>query len=300
MWSLENNEQQRAVSYSDYAVRQSYKQAKLTHAVALTESRRFAEATIAWDSLRSGKDSVTAELAARMRDVLTMPATTAFLMSDNDKYAYARYRLSAGDSLKVFELVPTITNDNVKAKTLLDLAQKCYAADAPFAALNILQRMVGIELTDANIGEQMQILELLARVRMGSVPEVIETLKQNPIEFKGKNKKYKIYFDALAAEAVNDSTNANRYYHWLGDDPYFEDGLLAAANYFSNKGLTSYTMLADAVLHHPSSVRLKRAYALEAARNGFDTYAISAATELNDAKLLAEVQQIIKDKAHRP
>jgi hypothetical protein len=101
--------------------------------------------------------------------------------------------------------------------------------------------------------------------------------QQKPSDFSGKNKKYKVYSDALAAETGGDSAKANVYYSWLGNaNPYFDDGVIAAAKYFRNKGNTSYNILAEAMLYHPSSTKIREAYALESARVGFEDYARNA------------------------
>jgi hypothetical protein len=298
MWALENDEPQRASGYAEYALQQNYAPANLVYAVALTESLKFKEASSAWDSLKIGTDSLITVLAGRMHN-----AMAGTLNGDEEVYIFARYRLTVADSSQIFALAPFITDDNVKAKVLLDFAQKLYSIDKPSAALHSLNRIVGLQLTDARIGEQMQVLELLARVRMGSVKEVIDALKQNPVDFKGKNKRYKIYFNALAAEQAGDSTNANKYYQWLGTNPFFEDGLIAAAKYFKNKGTVGYNLLADGLLYHPSSIKIRKAFALESARIGFDDYALRAVDELRpflnttDYSLLSkEVLDLIKQR----
>lgn len=276
MWALENDEPQRAFGYAEYALKQNYAPANLSYAVAMTESGRLNESVVAWDSLKVKTDSLISLLAVRMSNALKGSIT-----NDEETYIYTRYRLSVADSAKLFAMIPTISDDNIKAKALLDFALRLYNLDKPSAALYSLQRIVGLELSDGTIGEQMQILELLARVQMGAKKEVLDALRQQPVDFKGKNRKYKIYFDALAFEAAGDSTNAGKYFEWLGNhDPFFEDGQIAAANYFRNKGVKSYNMLADALLYHPSSVKIKKAYALQSARSGFDDYALRAVDEL--------------------
>ncbi|HMJ71245.1 MAG TPA: hypothetical protein VK508_20255 [Cyclobacteriaceae bacterium] len=284
VWSIENDEPQRALGYADYAVSQRYAPAQLTYAVALTENlpaggnEQLRNTITAWDSLRTGGDTITNALANRIRRALLQPSAS---LSDEDKYVYARYRLSAADSNTFFDLVPTVQDDNVKAKILLDLAQKFHSMDKPRAALRSLQRVAGLELTDPAIGPRMQLLEMLSRVRMGQTSIVLQALQQYPVGFKGKEKKYKVYFDALAAQAAGDSTNANKYFHWLGEaNPYFEDGLIAAAEYFQKKGDTSYNLIAEGLLYHPSSIRIRKAYTLESARQGFEGYSRNALASL--------------------
>lgn len=278
MWALDNDEPQRALGYAEYAVSQLYPPATLTHAVALTENlpagnAEFNKAVLAWDSLTHAADTVTATLAKSIH--------ASLLGSQNDAYVFARYRLTANDSNAYFDLVPSAGDDNTKAKILLDLAEKSFASGNPNGALKTLQRIVGLELTDPLIGRRMQLLEMMARTNLGQTSIVLDVLKQNPIDLKGKEKKYRVYFDALAAQAAGDSTNANKYFAWLGTaNPYFEDGLIAAADYFQNKGITSYSMLAEGLTHHPSSIRIRKAYALESARRGFEDYARRALDEL--------------------
>jgi hypothetical protein len=284
VWSIENDEPARGLGYADYAVSQSYGPAQLTYAVALTENlpaagnEQLRNAIIAWDSLRVGGDTITNALANRIHRVLSQQPAS---FSDEDKYVFARYRLSASDSARFFDLVPTVQDDNVKAKILLDLAQKFHKMDNPRAALRSIQRIAGLQLTDPAIGPGMQVLEMLSRVRMGQTSVVVQAMKQNPVVFKGKEKKYKVYFDALGAQTAGDSTNANKYFHWLGTaNPYFEDGVIAAAEYFQNKGHTSYNLLAEALLYHPSSIRIRKAYAVESARRGFEDYSRNALATL--------------------
>jgi hypothetical protein len=303
MWSLENDEPQRALGYADYAVSQSYGPAQLTYAVALTENLRTGNeqlraAIIAWDSIRQGKDTTTAALANRIHTVLSQQSSP---LSDGDKHVFARYKLSVSDSNRFFDIVPTVQDDNTKARILLELAQKFNAADNPRAALRSLQRIVGLQLTDPAIGLQMRLLEMLSRVRMGQTSAVLDALKQTPMDFKGKEMKYKVYFDALQAQASGDSVNANKNFHWLGTaNPYFEDGMIAAAEYFQKKGNTSYNLLAESLQYHPSSVRIRKAYALESARQGFEDYARNTLVALkpligsrDHAELTKEVERLL-------
>lgn len=287
MWALENDEPRRAIGYADYAVTQKYPPARLTHAVALTENlpgtdQDLRKAITGWDSVTVDNDTVTANLKARVKAALLDP--------QSDGYLSSRYHFTVSDSNRFFDLVRTVPDDNARAKVILELAQKFLDAGNPGGAIRTLQRIVGLELTDASIGHRMQILEMLARISAGQTSLVLDAFKQNPMEFKGKEKKYRVYLDALAARAAGDSTNANKYFLWLGTaNPYFEDGLIAAADYFQNKGNTSYDMLAAGILYHPSSVRIMKAYTLESARQGFEDY---ARTTLNELQPLVSAREL--------
>ncbi len=97
----------------------------------------------------------------------------------------------------------------------------------------------------------------------------------------------------MKAATAGDSAKANVYYKWLGTaNPYFDDGIIAAANYFSKKGNTSYNILAEARLYHPSSINIQKAYALESARQGFETYARNALTSFSQRSTQKNTQSL--------
>lgn len=310
LWALENNEPTRALDYADYSMRQNYGPSELTHAAVLTEiaptgGAWIDSAAFAWDKLSAAQDSITVNLSKRMNRILSMSPNTAVTeLSDEDKYAFARYRYSTTDSSAIYGMVAAVQNDDIKARMLLELAERHAAQDHPGSALHVLAKIGGLELTDRAIGERMRILEMLARVQSGQSTAVLEALQQEPIAFAGKDKKYKIYFEALRASAANDSTAGKKLFGWLGQQPFFEDGIIAAAEYFRGKGLTSYQIISDGVLYHPSSIRIRKAYAIESARSGLDEYAVAALQDLKSlisasdyAKLASKVGRLIAERS---
>jgi hypothetical protein len=93
-------------------------------------------------------------------------------------------------------------------------------------------------------------------------------------------------YTALIAESSGDTTLARKNYEILGTyNPYFEEGLIASSNFFRNDntgGLKSYTILAEAIQINANSIRLLKAYTLEATRLGFDEYAFNAQQRLKN------------------
>ena len=88
----------------------------------------------------------------------------------------------------------------------------------------------------------------------------------------------------MQSEAQKDNSTASRHYKWLATaNPYFEDAVISSAYYFKNNGndnLLPYTILTDALHANPFSVKLLKAYSIEAARLGFSDYANSALERL--------------------
>ena len=104
------------------------------------------------------------------------------------------------------------------------------------------------------------------------------------ISFDDSRSLEKILYTALIAESSGDSTLAEKNFKILATyNPYFEEGIIAAANFYRNKGydrLKPYTILAEAIQINGNSIRLLKAYVAEANRQGFDEYAASAGQRL--------------------
>src|SRR5690606_34939568 len=94
----------------------------------------------------------------------------------------------------------------------------------------------------------------------------------------------KTLYTALIAESSGDSTAAETNYKILATyNPYFEEGIIAAADFYRNNGterLKPYNILAEAIQINANSIRLLKAYIKEAYRQGFDEYANSPAERL--------------------
>lgn len=302
LWALDKREPKRALAYADYSISQGFRRAPIVHAVSLTEGLRIKESTLtsalkAWDSVAHGADTLAHQLAVDMARVLTSEPQALSSFTDTEKYSFARYRYTLGDSSKVFELVSSMTDDDIKARVLLDFAQDLVDADQLHAAHHMLERMTGFSLSDPNIGKQMALLEMITVAGINGPSRVVDAVKQLPFTFEGKDRRYKILFDAWTAEVAGDTTNATRLYEWLSThDPFFDDGILSAARYFRGKGFVAYNLLSEAVLYHPSSIRIRKAYALESARRGFQTYSETMIEELK-AVLGSKDWQRLKQEA---
>jgi hypothetical protein len=91
------------------------------------------------------------------------------------------------------------------------------------------------------------------------------------------------------SEANNDTATAARNYFILSTyNPYFEEGIVAAADYYrdhSKDNLRAYNILAEAVQLNDNSLKLWNAYIREAIRVGFDEYAVSALQRVEEIRL---------------
>ena len=108
----------------------------------------------------------------------------------------------------------------------------------------------------------------------------LEEIYFSGIEFDDERQLEKMFFKAIMAESSGDVQTAEPLYKYLAHaNPFFEEGILAAADFYKRKdpeSLKAYEILTESIYVNAWSIRLVKAYAEEAARKGFDTYAESA------------------------
>lgn len=282
LWALDQENPGIALDYFTHSVEADYKQAKLYNAIALTEAGRTERALIAWDSVAS-RSSAEKEIATRIKNILTLTYTQALALGDEDKYQFCRYNVSLHDTTNFLRIVNTFHDANYKAQALLDMAKKNFRADRILPAIRFYNQVSGLKLTDKKLYEDIRYFELRMLASRKEVRKLANQINKG-ITFDSAHTLEKLLYAALISESGSDMTTAAKNYELLGRmNPFFEDGILAAADFFRNQDTKShkpYDILAEAIQVNSYSIRLLKAYATEAARIGFDEYAASAVQRL--------------------
>lgn len=283
LWALEQNNPILAASYFNYADLGNYKSAKFYYAIAQTEAGRIPEALSAWDSVARGGNASQQALATNIRRILTLPATEAAGLTDAEKYQFCRYRIGLRDSVLFDKIVNTFNVADYKAQALLDISMRYFEADHLVPAIRFFNRIAGLTLTDKNLYENVRHAELrmlTARKELRSLARQIN----KGITFDQSQELEKILYTALISGEGGNLEQAHKNYAILATyNPYFEEGILAAADFYRQNDkdkLRPYTILAEALQVNANSIRLLKAYIAEAARQGFDEYAASATERL--------------------
>ncbi|AYB29888.1 hypothetical protein [Chryseolinea soli] len=285
LWALEQQNPDLANSYFTYADTYEYKEARFYSAIALTEARRIPEALMAWDTVSRDRDVTRQAIAVQIKKILTMPLQDVLKGSDAEKYQYCRYRIGLRDSTDFNRIANTFDNANYKAQALLDLSRRYFEADRLAPAINLFNRIAGLELTDKNLYNDVRHFELLMLAHRKEARMLARQINKD-ITFDDSQSLEKFLYTAVVAESNADSVTAEKQYALLATyNPYFEEGILAAADFYRAQdmnGFRAYTILAEALQINGNSIRLLKAYAAEAARKGFDLYAASAAQRLGE------------------
>lgn len=287
LWALEQRHPESAAVYFEDAIFYKFKKARLYHAISLTEAGLIDEALAAWSSLISDGDEGERYIASSIRRVLTLPVNQVSALPDHEKYQYIRYRLSADDTTVFNSLAGSFENANYKAQALLDMSRKLFNAANIIPAIKYFNRISGLQITNKRLLEEARFFELEMLASRKEVHQLIRAINKG-IDFTPEHTLEKILYTAMLSEMNGDTATAARHYEIAGThNPYFENGVIAAANFFRDRDSLSfkaYDLLSEAIQTNAGSVRLLSAYAMEAARRGFDQYAVDAVVRVEEIR----------------
>jgi hypothetical protein len=283
LWALDQGNPELAAQSFSYAQTAEYKNAKFYKAIAFTEARRIDEAINAWDSVSAGDDVAAKELATQLKKILLLPASQALRLNDAEKYQYCRYRIGLRDSASFKALVNSFQDVNYKGQALLEMAQRNFEADMIIPAIRYLTAISGLQLTDKRLFEDIQHFELILLASRRELRQLAQQINKD-MEFGSDRQLEKLLYQALISEVNGDIETAKKNFTVLANaNPYFEEGILASADFFRRQDPNSslpYNILVEALYINEHSIRLLKAYAAEASRKGFDEYAASAVQRL--------------------
>jgi len=285
LWALEQGNPVLASSYFTYSDTYTYKDAKFYNAIALSEAGQKEQALVTWDTVANGKDEAKREIAERMKRILNLQPADVLSLTDAEKYQYCRYNIGLNDSTLFNRMSNSFDSADYKAQAILDYSKKYYEADLMIPAIRFYRRIAGLELTNEKLYDDVRHTELIMLAYRGEVRSLANQINKD-ITFDDTRYLEKILYTALIAESSGDSVIAEKNFKILSTyNPYFEEGIIAAANFYRNQkgdALKPYTILAEAIQINANSIRLLKAYAGEASRQGFDDYAASAGERLAD------------------
>ncbi len=283
LWALEQNNPEMASGYFMYAETADYKDARFYNAISLTEAGKIYQAFAAWDSVSENGDEMEKEIAMRMKRILKANEAEAIKFNDPEKYQFCRYKIGLADTVYFARISNTFDNPNYKAQALLDMTKKQFKAENIVTAIQYLNQISGLELTDKKLFDDVRYMELLILAWRKELGLLTKQFKEG-IEFDSGHELEKMLYTALINESTGNLDIAHKNYALLGWwNPYFEEGIISAANFFRKQNpdnMDAYNILVEAIQVNNNSFRLLKAYAEEASRLGFDDYAASAKQRL--------------------
>jgi hypothetical protein len=228
------------------------------------------KATPLWNKLASSNDSLTSSQAKLYLQIFQTDKKEILSKSNQEKYGFSRYRIPLGDSLLFREVVMSITDDDMRAKAIYERSRKWYVQDEAAQAIQYLTWLKGIKLRDKNLADQLLLLNLFLAIET----ENWDYLKTKlVIDWPQGYINEKIYFEAMLEVYHHQIPAAKLKLNYLASANFqFEEGLLAASNYFvtdTTNRLKPYGILVNGLLAKPNSIKLLKAYTTLADQLGF-------------------------------
>jgi len=220
-----------------------------------------------------------------MQQVLSVGVSESISLPDPLKYQFCRYRLHVKDTVLFDKMFPTFSSDDYRAQALLDMTTRQFDWGNLRKAIVYFNQIGGLKLTSKVLYDEVRHMELLMLAERGDLQSLARQINKG-ITFNSERTLEKIYFTALMQEMSGDTIQAAKNYNILAVyNPYFEEGVIAAANFFRTHGkdkMKPYTILSEAIQINNASRKLLIAYAKEARRDGFDEYAEGALQRANE------------------
>ncbi|MCB0488539.1 MAG: hypothetical protein R2820_10080 [Cyclobacteriaceae bacterium] len=298
MWSLEQNAPFNAGKFSDYIANQNNPQYLPVVAASLSESGRIGESLVKWDSLRN-IDTTYLEVSQQMINALAASPNLVNRFSNEEKYLFTQFRIAPLDTIQFDRVLRQIDNDDIKGRAILETSRKLFEMDETDAAIVQFQKVKDLQLTDRDLYESILHFELDLLAKKGDMRSLARQINNQQINFEGKWQNQKIYFQAKLSEMSGDTIVTGNFFNWLSTaNPFDEEAVIDAANFaklHSKYRLRSYTILTDALHSNDHSIKLLKAYCLEAARMGFYEYSRSALERLRALLTPERMRQFLLD-----
>lgn len=273
LWALEQGNAEVALAEFNFAIDQQFEGAELGKALALSELGNEKEAIATWTELTLGKDTTFQTIATSFLKVYSANKETISALNDLQRYQFVRFRVSLQDQVLFNSILSSIANSDFRAMAILDRSKKLFELDEAQSAADLISTLQGVSLKNqALYGEIQEFnLQLLASARdFKTLGEQLTELPDGTI-----SKSDKIYFEALVSKKSND--NSKSTFEWLSrSNPFNEEATIDGISFMkkaSSDKLKAFNLLVGAVSTNPGSIKLMKAYIIEAANLGFDDYA---------------------------
>jgi hypothetical protein len=293
---LEQGDALTAARYYKIAHDKKVPRAQLREAIAYSEADSIREALPLWRSLSTSTDSLERQQAQLYLKILERPLTSWEDLTDLEKYGMCHYRISLTDSVLFQKLANGITDNNHRARAIIERSKKWYQRDEVKEAIKELQPLRGMQLTDKKLADEIMVLNLMLSASTQQWDFIESGLKTGlPSEYRNES----IYLNALLAQQKGNYVKLAMAY--LSDVNFlFEEGLIAAAAYYkkdTTNRLKPYSLLVNGLLARPYSVKLLKEYSKLAADLGFDDEAQQSLVKLKQLLSPKRYQSFMEENA---
>ena len=258
--ALDLNSPRLAIDYFERTSTQINDKYRLNLAIAYLESGMLGQAEEAFQSLRNSED---ASVSAVSREYLSLydlySDADLDSIDDEKKYLVYHYMLNKQDTSRVADLLASIRNTAIKDLIRLEQAwdmirvSKFQSAFKHFSAIEATQLIPELKV---DYGKIKYLMAVNGLIDSREIPETGQLKSDHPL----------FLYDQLLYSQINadkqDSLNLDSVFNKLATwDPFFEEGVMAATEYFKNERKQanySYNLLVNALSVNSYSIPLNK------------------------------------------
>lgn len=274
-WAMAQQAPDVATDYFTWAVERQTPGSTYLLGIALSENHNIEQARSVWQEILEIGDENAATLAAYMLRLYSMGMDDYTQLSDESKYHFVHFNLARYDSSNLSSMVRAIEEPNVRARAVLDISKHLFERDQILPAIQWFDQLSGESLSDEVVFQQIQWYELQLLAAQDNIRGLARKINDG-MTFSTENLVEKQYYTALIQLSSGDTLNARQNFEWLAySNPFHEEATIAAADYISKKDpFEGYDILLGALEINPRSIKILKAYILQAARLQFNNYAL--------------------------
>ncbi len=306
LWALQQQAPAVAMRYFKKAAQSSFEDAAFREAISLTEATATGVAPD-WSSVRTVwqhllSDSVeTSEgvklVAQDMLKVLDQQALSQYITQEDDafRYLFLRYRGGELEESSISNVLEAFKDPNYKVLALHDLLRQRATETWPWWNEQIILLKSDRDALAPLGKDYLSWLEVLHTEKTEGFAEIAHSVEQLP-EISLWHRHKKQLYQAKRAEVAKDTATARNAYAYLINNPFYEEGFLAALAYLypEENNILAYQLLLDAIQTNPGAPTLLKAYIRQSILAGLESYAEETLQELKTLIPASEYQQFVK------
>lgn len=275
-WALEQGATRLASTYFEKAYQAGYEKATFPLAMSLTSIGNYMQAIPYWTAVKN-RGSVEQQKTTALVQEFQEKNLNEKDNHASDSLTYLAINLAYQSDIPVLLNFAALLSDGVlqcKAwLTIIDKALKSSHLEGIKALFEMLEKRV----LDGNQLDELAKLKLRYWLQTDQKTKIADWLKDDQLVRALSQTPELLYAQAYDAYIIGNLEEAQKYYAELGYlNPFFEEGIIAAAAFFQNEvkeERKAYDFLLEALKVNPYSTSLQEAYILQCLNMQLTSYA---------------------------
>lgn len=276
MWALEQDAPDQAALFFRSARLQGARSVTWLEAFSLLQDNNIDNALDVINQ-KNSSDTINTFLVKKM--ALARPE-----QSDQESIFYLKYHLPYYDTVAFKSIVNTIEDNNLRAEAILSFSKKLFDHDLTEAAIQVFSLLADLKLTNQKLFDEIINYELKLFADQGRIMALANYINDNDIEFEFSKFGQRVFYTGMLNAVSGDSIGALKNFRWVAHNlPFNEMEVVKATEYISlytKDQFEVYNLLLNALEVNPKSVRLLKAYIIEATGLGLERFATNALEDL--------------------